>query len=339
MRYAPLILTMGIMGSSTWAAPEKLPDLVYRSNAVYSVLEAAAWADAGTMQRRIQEGCNVNQRDEQGNTALHLAAARNAKDCIRLLLQSGADPLVQNAAGGQAVQLAGGEASRQLLQDAMDIRSRECEICDKVAAGDMEALRAAMQQKGFNPNILNRQNDQSLLVLVCRHGTPQMVNALIQAGADVNYISPSRHSVLHHAIYADNAEIIRILLENGANPMVKAGNSAYALHDAVWHHRTNSIRALLPAYKSVNFSPYGDHNGTPIGLAIGRGFPDVVQLFIDAGIDLNDPSARMPLIQAAREGRRRIVEMMLKAGADKSLRNREGQTARDVAAESVRNLL
>lgn len=330
---------MGIMGSSTWAAPEKLPDLVYRSNAVYSVLEAAAWADTKTMQLRIQEGCNVNQRDEHGNTALHLAATRDAEDCIRLLLQYGADPLAQDATGRQAVQLAGGEVSRQLLQSAMDVRSRECELCDKVAAGDMEALRAATQQKEFNPNMLNRQNDQSLLILVCRHGSPQMVNALIQAGADVNYISPSRHSVLHHAINTDNAEIIRTLLRNGADPMVKAGNSAYALHDAVWNHKLNSIRALLPAYKSVNFSPYGDHNGTPIGLAIDRGFTDVVQLFIDAGIDLNAPSARTPLIQAAQKGRQRIVEMLLEAGADKNQRNREGKTARDVAAESVRNLL
>lgn len=339
MRYTAYILATGIMGSITWAEAGKLPEQIYRSNGVYSILEAAAAGDAKTMQLRIQEGCDVNQRDELGSTALHLAATRDAAECVRLLLQSGADALVQNAAGKQATQLAHGDACRRMLQAAMDARAAECRLCDKVAAGDMGALQAAMQQKGFNPNILNRKNDQSLLILVCRHGTPQMVRALIRAGADVNYISPSRHSVLHHAIYTDNAEIIHALLEGGANPMVQAGNSAYALHDAVWHHRLNSVRALLPAYKAVNFSPHGGHNGTPIGLAISRGFADVVQLFIDAGIDLNAPNAHAPLIHAARDGRRNMVEMMLKAGADKNRRNREGKTARDVAAESVRNLL
>lgn len=318
----------------------KLPDLVYRSNGVYSVLEAAAAGNAEVLQTRIKEGCNVNQVDEMGNTALHLAAQAGSAKCIKLLLKAGADPMMQDKAGKTARDWAKSKKAARVLESSMAIRSREVELCERVQAGDFDALEAALEQKGFTPNFMNRENTRSLLMIVCGKGRIDHVKRLIKAGADVNFVTPDKRSVLHAAIEADNAEIITILLAAGANPMVQAGNGATPLHDAVWSRRKESVRALLPAYKDVNFSPDGRHNGIPIGLAIGRNFPDVVQLFIDAGMNLSDPKLpNQPLVHAAQDGRREIVEMLLKAGADKNIRNRDGKTAKDVAKDSVRNLL
>ena len=320
---------------------EALPDLVYRSNGVYSILEAAAAGNTEELQARIAEGCNVNQKDEEGNTALHLAARSNRTESLVILLRKGADPMAADAAGKTALQLANSRKATRILKGAMAARNREIELCGKVEAGDMQALETALNDKKFDPDILNRDNTKSLLIIVCEKRNIQLAKKLIQAGADANYTAPNGRTVLHHAADADDAELIRMLLEAGADPMTPAGNGATALHDAVWSHRMNSIKALLPAYKSVNFSPDGRHNGTPIGLAIGRGFPDVVRLFIDAGIDLNDTRylKNPPLHHAAERGRQAMVEMFLKAGADKGRKNQAGQTAKDVAAPSVRSLL
>lgn len=322
------------------SSTKSLPALIYRSNGVYSILEAAAAGNMQVMQARIKEGCNVNQIDEEGFAALHLAARDNRPDCLEMLLQSGADPMLKTAAGKLASQLTKSRKALRILKRSMNQRLKEFEICEKVAAGDMEALREAMSKKGFNPNMLNSANDKSLLMLVCQKGTVQDVKDLISAGANVNFIDPRRRSVLHNAVDTDNADIITALLEAGADPMAKAGNEAVPMHDAVWSRRLNSIKALMPAYKNMNYSPPGGFNGTPIGLAIGRNFPDVVQMFIDAGINLNDPKASSPpLIQAARDGKQEIIKILLKAGADKSIKNRDGQTAKDVAADAVRSLL
>jgi ankyrin repeat protein len=146
--------------------------------------------------------------------------------------------------------------------------------------------------------------------------------------------------VLHKAILRNNADIIKALLDGGADPMLRAGNQAVALHDAVWERKHESIKALLPAYKDINYSPAGGFNGTPINLAIDRNFADVVQLFIDAGINLNDnKNGDLPLVHAAIAGKAECIEVLLKAGADKNARDKNGKTAKEAAAESVRHLL
>lgn len=348
MKRANYFLTTLIVGSIAAVAhpceaasqDEALPDLVYRSNGVYSVLEAAAAGNEGVLQARIREGCNVNQVDEEGNTALHLAARAGKVNCIKLLLKAGADPMMQGPGGKTALDWATSKKAARVLKAAMAARCKEIELCERAQAGDFQALETAMGAKGFAPNIMNSDNTRSLLMIVCGKGKVDLAKQLIQAGADVNFVAPDTRSVLHVAVDADNAAIIPALLAAGANPMVQAGNGATPLHDAVWSRRKESVRALLPAYKDINFSPDGKHNGIPIGLAIGRNFPDVVQLFIDAGMNLNAPELpSQPLIHAARDGRREIVEMLLKAGADKNIRNRDGQTAKDVAKDSIRNLL
>ena len=317
-----------------------LPDLVYRSNGVYSVLEAAEAGNAKVLQARIKEGCNVNQVDELGRTALHLAARADSGRCIMILLKAGADPMTQGPGGKTALDWATSKKAARVLKAAIADRSKEIELCERAQAGDFQALETAMGAKGFTPNIMNSDNTRSLLMIVCAKGKVDLAKRLIQAGADVNFVAPDKRSALHTAVDADNAGIITTLLAAGANPMAQANNGATPLHDAVWSRRKESVRALLPAYKDINFSPDGGYNGIPIGLAIGHNYPDVVQLFIDAGMNLSDPKLpSQPLIHAARDGRREIVEMLLKASADKNIRNRDGQTAKDVAKDSIRNLL
>lgn len=321
-------------------APPVLPDLIYRSNGVYSLLEAAEVGKLEVLSARIAENCNINQKDEHGNTALHLAARNAHFDCIRALLKAGADTMMTNAEGKRADQLTKSKKELRLIKNYMASREEEMELCDRVNAGDIEALFQALKKKPFNPNILDRENNLSLLMLACRQKHAEAVKALIGAGANVNFISPDSRSVLHKAVDADNGDIIRALLKAGANPMARASNKATALHDAVWSNRLESIKALLPAYKEQNFSPPGGYNGTPVNLAIDRGHPQAVKLFIDAGIDLNDnKNGEPPLIHAAATGKRPMVELLLNAGADKNARDCNGKTARDVATGEAGNLL
>lgn len=343
MKSHTLIIAACILSSTSFAAPdsdEKLPDLVYRSNAIYSVLEAAAVGDKEVIEARIKEGCNVNQIDESGNTALHLASKNGAASCVSLLLQAGADAMIPDAKGKTAAQLTKSKKVLKLLKKFMGSRKDEMELCEKVVAGDMESLKKAMKKKGFNANMLDKENKLSLLMLVCAHGDVESVKALIKAGANVNFVSPDSRAVLHKAVDRDNAEIITALLEAGADPMATAGNKAVPMHDAVWNAKTESIKALMPAYKSINFSPPGGFNGTPINLAIDRNHKHVVQLFIDAGINLNDgKNGQLPLVHAAISGKPEIIEMLLKAGASKTAKGNTNKTAKEAAAESVRHLL
>ena len=318
-----------------------LPSLIYRSNGVYSIPEAAEAGNVEVLAARIKEGANVNQVDELGNSPLHLAARKNATACLALLLQSGADPLVRNAEGQTAIQLVTAPDTIRVLRDAMVQRRLEIEICHAVANGNLQPLRTVLNnpQRKFNPNILDESNSMSLLMLACSQGDVELVKTLIAAGADVNYISANRRSVLHIAVDHNQPAVVTALLQAGANPMQQAANSAMPLHDAVWSNRVECVKALLPAYKSINYSPDGAHNGLPLNLAIDRGWTTIVQLFIDTGMDLNTCKyGTPPLIHAAASGKANIVQQLLRAGADVNARAKNGETAKDVAAPAVRHL-
>lgn len=349
MKTFSLILAATLLGQTVTAAPDskassgtagKLPDLIYRSNGIYSVLEAAGAGKTDVLEARIKEGCNVNQIDEMGNTALHLAARAGSADCVKLLLKAGADAMIPDAGGKLASQIAGSKKISKMLKNSMAAREEEIALYEKIVAGDLEALKAAAKKKSFNPDMLDKENKVPLLTQLCMNRDVAGVRILIKAGANVNYVATDSRAILHKAVDADHAEIITLLLKAGANPLAQAGNKAVPLHDAVWSARTESIKALLPAYKDINYSPPGGFNGTPINLAIDRNHGQVVQLFIDAGIDLNDCSrGELPLIHAAKAGKAEIITQLLNGGADKNARNKDNKTARDMAAESVRHLL
>lgn len=56
---------------------------------------------------RIEEGHDVNRRDENGMTALHYAAALGARQCLRVLVNSGqCDYLLKDELGRYASELA-----------------------------------------------------------------------------------------------------------------------------------------------------------------------------------------------------------------------------------------
>lgn len=341
------IVVAALLCSVAAGAPEKdrkkgkssLPKLIYRSNGIYSIIEAAAVGNEEVVTARIKEGADVNARDENGDTALHHAVLANSSACVQALIKAGADTLITNAKGKIAAQVSQSEKIVKILKRATQQRKKEIELCEAVTAGNMEPLKKAMAKKGFNANMLDKENKLSLLMLVCQQDDISMVKALLKAGANVNFVSPDSRSVLHKAVDKDNEELITTLLEAGADPMAKAGNAAVPMHDAVWTAKTSSIKALMPAYKDVNFSPPGGFNGTPINLAIDRNFPHVVQLFIDAGIDLNDNKhGDPPLVHAAETGKAEIISLLLKAGASKEAKSREGKTAVQAATDAVRNL-
>ena len=83
-----LLFTLCLTASAVWAMPAA------------SLHECVAARDAARMQELLAAPkSGLNDRDERGNTALHLAAEAGAAALCRLLVAAGADVAVLNAAG------------------------------------------------------------------------------------------------------------------------------------------------------------------------------------------------------------------------------------------------
>lgn len=341
-----LVLAAGglsLLGSA--AADVSLPAVMYRSNAVYSLFEAAAAHAPEVITARLSEGAAVNQRDEQGNTALHLAARANDNDIVQLLLSGGADPMAQDAQGRIPSALTTAEDCRMNLARAEALRAQEIALGESILRHDLGAVHRAMRTR-LNPSAFAGDGENTLLMLALREHQPEIAKALLAAGADPDIASPEQgFSALHLAVQVGHTDMIPALLAAGADPLHMAENGATPLHDAVWNGDTDAVQALLPAYKGCNFTPAESGQPAPILMAIARGNAAIVKLILDAGYapnakgegrHRNDEPA---LHTAAKAGRADMVRMLLEAGADKAARNRDGQTAADVAAPEVAELL
>lgn len=89
-----------------WAQPK--PNLPMDIGTASSMLLGSArWGDAGQMEFALRKDPDVNAKDDQGMTALHHAAARGARSCIRLLVGTGkCDYLIRDNYGRYAFELA-----------------------------------------------------------------------------------------------------------------------------------------------------------------------------------------------------------------------------------------
>ena len=89
------VVMAALLCSVAAGAPEKgrkkgkssLPKLIYRSNGIYSIIEAAAVGNEKVVTARIKEGADVNTRDENGDTALHHAVLANSSACVQALIK------------------------------------------------------------------------------------------------------------------------------------------------------------------------------------------------------------------------------------------------------------
>lgn len=335
-------LALGGAGVCAAAAPayEKLLPWFERSNGVYSLFEAARAGDVAVLKARLEEKDAPNAINELGDSPLHLAAAEGRVEIVELLLQAGADALQKNRAGKIASELAKDEATREACRAGEALRFRELKLFPAVRADKVEVVSEALKQ-GVSPNALSEDNALCLLGVALEAGALQSLKVLLAAGAKADYVQPNGKSLLHLAAGLGRAEAIPLLLAAGADPMHRAGNGATALHDAIWSGRTAAALALIPAYQPQGFNPDGWGNGYPVTMAIWRGNLAVVRGLLEAGLNPNDPAfaAEPLLVVAVRNNRPEMVELLLRAGADKNARDAAGKSAVDYATGAVAELL
>lgn len=106
----------------------------------------------------------------------------------------------------------------------------------------------------FNTELVNYENDEGLTPLgyAAHFGNKDVVQILLQYGADVNAVSHSKipyipsNTALHAAIAGErNLDVIRLLLKSGARTNILDSNGQTCLHSAAFHNNSDEIIKLL----------------------------------------------------------------------------------------------
>ncbi len=104
----------------------------------------------------------------------------------------------------------------------MDLSSPEAVL--HAADGDPSVVRAALKQ-GIDPNSCT--DAYSLLHLAVRAGDLDLIRWLVEQGAEVNCSNDLEETPLHWAVYNGHQEAVKLLYELGADPSVRDADGLY----------------------------------------------------------------------------------------------------------------
>jgi len=122
-----------------------------------------------------------------------------------------------------------------------------------------------------------------------------LINDLILLGANLDWQDEKYGKTsLHWATqYWGNVEIVRMLIDAGADVNLKDNNGDTPLHVAAKYGRVEIVRILINA--RANLDVQNNHDETPVHYAAMNGNPGIARMLIDAGADetiLNDEGLR-----------------------------------------------
>jgi uncharacterized protein len=151
---------------------------------------------------------------------------------------------------------------------------------------------------------------------------------LLRRGIDPNTVDPRGQPVLHTAARAGALEVIKALLNAGAEVDRRNPSGETAIMIAALNGRRSVVEWMLSKEAQIN------HPGwTPLIYAATNGHREIVALLLEhhAYIDGAPANGITPLMMAARGGHLETVKLLLDEGADASLKNDRGESAQDWA--------
>ena len=143
------------------------------------------------------------------------------------------------------------------------------------------------------------------------------INALIANGADVNdHNNPFKVTSLYMAAQEGHANAFNALITAGADIQFAAINGALPIHAAAEGGNVELIKTLLDAGCPINHTC--SFNGIPLYIAAQKGNIAAVKLLIENGANVNNKcnDDTTPLYIAVQNGNTEVVKLLLEAGAD-----------------------
>lgn len=272
-----------------------------------------------------------------GQPSFHYVCSVSYETCVRLLLEHGVNPNAQY----------GPEEPPALV---FAVRSGNVGICcsllDHGAQVDgtqyyrpliqaLETDGSAMEvlellvERGADVDISLRSGG-TVLMHAARSGFKDVVKFLVEKGAIVNTTAKLLKTPLSEAARNGHTEIVKILMNAGADHRVSLHRTNWTpLHEA--HAHPECLRALLDGGAEID-APSND--STALYLAAFHGKLQSVKLLVSRGANLEVTcvfpglydSEFTPLLAAAREGHYDIVRTLLEAGANIKARGPNDET-------------
>jgi ankyrin repeat protein len=275
------------------------------------VLDAVKAKDAQVLQRLLKSGADVNATQPDGATALHWAAHLDDQDAADRLIKAGARAAVADDHGVTPLWLASLNGSAPMIQLLLSagadpnaaMKSGETPLMTASRAGKLAAVKLLLAH-GANVNAKQGSRQQTALMWAVAQQHPDVVQALVDAGADLDSRTVTWHETVTSGTYRDESHFYQV--EDGGYA---------ALTFAARNGDVASATILLAAGANVNETVAAGMSALVV--AIHSGHDEVASLLIDKGADVNAMGAGYSALHiAVRRGELKPVESLISHGAD-----------------------
>jgi ankyrin repeat protein len=280
---------------------------------------------------------------QSGLTALHWAAWLGHPDLAQSLLDAGGSvdaasswwgtPLNVAAAGRHGAQKWLAVSDVQTPQDAKP--AHPSLGSDEDYLGVLRTLLAAKA----NVNAREPRFERTPIFMAVSEGNPAALDLLLAAGTDVQMVDRFGLTALHAASEMEApalvvSNIVARLLKAGISPDARDRFRATPLHAAANANKPMMAELLLAAGARIN--AVGPELRTPLLIAVGRGYSDIVRLLLAKRADLEwrDAVGTTALHQAVQLHAKDIATLLLDHGADVNVGTTNGSTALMIAAQN-----
>jgi len=309
--------------------------------------------DMVAIKKALKSGGKVNELDDFGRNALHMAVkAKNVK-MISYLLQQNANPNIATKYGKYPVVMAAKTGSKEAVKLLLDAgadanqrqSNRHSSLYESASIGNMDIINlliargAKVEGVGKSPLVIAAGNGhldavklliaqgakiegagQSPLIMAAKNGHAGVVELLISKGANIKKVGASS---LVAAAGKGEVEIIKILLAADVDPNKPSKKGDFAIVSAGEQNNPEVAMLLLAAGANVN--QFALDRTTPLYSAAYKGQTKMVDFLISAGakVDAYSYKGNTALIIAIDNGKTDVVKSLLAAGADPDLRDND----------------
>jgi ankyrin repeat protein len=325
-----------------------LPELhVIDSLGNQPLLWAARNGHEGVARLLLQKGADVEARNHDGVTALHLAAANGHVSTAQLLLDHGMPITVQDKRGRTPLHATANHGhvnvASLLLDRAVDVDVKDgCSwtpLHNASRTGN-ESVVKLLLNRNASVKIRDREG-LTALQHAAWNGHASCVLLLLRKGANIESRALDGWTPLQSAAWNGHEECVKILLQEKANINARNNAGSTALHHVSWKGFVGLAELLVKEGADVNCDD--SEGGTALQQAAWRGHAEVVSALIQSGSGLNvnarNKSGQTALHQAAGNGQEEIVRLLVNAGVDHTLQDNDGGTAQRHAQENNHTLV